>query len=236
MRCISVVMVGILLICTATAAAQTDRHAPLRQSAKRLAAEFAAQPQAPDEPGQPIGKIATALGLVAGGVAMVVLGKPDLTPSRFTPSVVPSLVDLNAYLDPLSRRRGDDHGSYSGVECRGRRTGVVCPADVGAINQLLETNYDNGFVDGYDDGMYDGQVAVVDLLDENGFQVYGGQFVAAKYVQERLKDPQGMRIGGAALIAAGAIAALMWPDSGPVESIAAAPLLGGGWVGATVGF
>ena len=168
------------------------------------------------------------LGLVGGGIAMIVLGKPDLTASQFTASVVPSRVDLDAYLDPSTRTRGDDFGTYRLLQCRGRTSRAVCPAEVGAVNAVLLENYEVGVTDG--------QISVVAILDENGFTVNSGPFVPAQYTKETLKDPQAMRLGGAALIAAGAIAALAWPDSAPVESLDVAPLPGGGWLGATVGF
>ena len=227
---ITVIVVGSL---AAPAAAQ---DAPLRESAKRIAASMQVQPQTSGRGGTPAGKIATALGLVGGGIAMVLLGKPDLTPSHFTPSIVPSRVDLNAYLDPLTHTRGSDYGDHIVARCRGRTSGAICPADVGGVNQWLRDTYQGGYTDGYDDGVYEGQTSLVGILDESGFTVYGGEFIPASYVEEQLKDRQAMRLGGAALIAAGAIAALAWPDSAPVESLDVAPLPGGGWLGATVGF
>lgn len=69
---------------------------PLRESAQRIAASMEFQPQTSARSGTPAGKLATALGLVGGGIAMIILGKPDLTPSRFTPSVVPDRVHLRS--------------------------------------------------------------------------------------------------------------------------------------------
>ena len=226
----------IVIVVASLAAPAAAQDAPLRESAKRIAASMEAQPQTPSRGGTSTGKIATALGLVGGGIAMVLLGKPDLTPSQFTPSVVPGRVDLNAYLDPLNRTRGSDYGDHIVARCRGRTSGVICPADVGGVNQWLRDTYKGGYTDGHDDGVYAGQMSVAQLIDENGFAVYGGAFVPAVYVKEQLNDQEAMRLGGAALIAAGAIAALAWPDSAPVESLDVAPLPGGGWLGATVGF
>ena len=225
-----------VIVVASLAAPAGAQDAPLRESAQRIAASREFQPQTSGRGATPAGKIVTALGLVGGGIAMIILGKPDLAPSQFTPSVVPGRVDLNAYLDPLTRTRGSDYGSHVVARCRGRTSGVICPADVGGVNQWLRDTYQGGYTDGHDDGVYAGQSAVVQVLDENGFTVYGGEFIPASYVKERLEDPQAMRLGGAALMAAGAIAALAWPDSAPVESLDVAPLPGGGWLGATVGF
>ena len=226
----------IIVVVTSLAAPAAAQDAPLQESAKRIAASMEFQPQTSGRGGTPAGKIATALGLVGGGIAMVLLGKPDLEPSRFTPAVVPSRVDLSAYLDPLTHTRGSDYGTHIVAECRGRTSGAICPADVGGLNRWLRETYQGGYTDGYDDGVYEGQASVVQILNENGFTVYGGEFIPASYVKEQLNDRQAMRLGGAALIAAGAIAALAWPDSAPVESLDVAPLPGGGWLGATVGF
>lgn len=246
-----------VIVVASLAAPAAAQDAPLRESAKRIAASMEFQPQTVGRGGTPAGKIATALGLVGGGIAMVFLGKPDLTPSQFTPSVVPGRIDLSAYLGPgtypghsytLTHRRGDDYNTHVVARCRGRTSGVICPADVGGVNEWLRETYEGGYTDGHDDGIHAGMVAghehgwnagqtsVLQIVDENGFTVYEGPFIPASYVREQLEDRQAMRLGGAALLAAGAIAALAWPDSAPVESLDVAPLPGGGWLAATVGF
>ena len=246
-----------VIVVASLAAPAAAQDAPLRESATRIAAAMESQPQTVGRGGTSAGKMATALGLVGGGLAMVFLGKPDLAPSQFTPSVVPGRIDLSAYLGPgtypghsytLTHRRGDDYSTHVVARCRGRTSGVICPADVGGVNEWLRETYRGGYTDGHDDGVHagmvagheqgwtEGQTSVLQIMDENGFTVYEGPFIPASYVRERLEDRQALRLGGAALLAAGAIAALAWPDSAPVESLDVAPLPGGGWLGATVGF
>ncbi len=239
-----IVAIGLVMMLAAPTATAQDRDLPA--SAARLAA--AVEPP-PDAGGgnRPTGRLATGLALVGTGLVMVLAGSPEYVPSRFAPGNMPQRVDLGMYLGAgnypghsyrLAPRRGTAFG-----------TGYACPPSaprcvIGA-SELVE-QYEFGFTDGHDagrhaglaagheDGFAAGQAAAIRIVDANGFVVYDGAFISASYVEETFSDRKAMRYGGAGLIAAGALLALVWPQSR--ELLAVTPLRGGGRIAASLGF
>lgn len=112
---------------------------------------------------------------------------------------------------------------------------------------MLKDNYRDGYTDGVDDGVFgglvvgheqgwrDGQNAVIQIMDANGFVLFDGDFTPASYVKETFRDKAALRIGGVGLAAAGALVALFWPDS-PARNLDLGYMPGGGRVGASFGF
>ncbi len=180
--------------------------------------------------GRSAAKVTTMIVLVGAGIGMALAADPHYVPSRFVPGNAPGRVDLSVYLGSgdypghsyrLTHRRGDDYG-----------TRHVCSAfECGFTDYQLEQQYIFGYKDGYDDGHYEGRVnghrqgwmdgraSAIEILDANGFVVYDGAFTPESYVvQEEFSDRKGMRLGGIALTAAGALIGLLWPDS-PARSL-----------------
>ena len=223
----------------------TGEDRDIRDSAVQLAAAVQLQPNA-GRNRRATTRIVTTLALVGAGVGLVLAGNPAYVPSRFAPGNTPRRVDLSMYLGAgnypghsyrLTPRRGTAFG-----------TGYACPASadrcaIGA-SELVE-QYEFGLTDGHDVGRYEGlvaghedgfaagQAAAIQIIDGNGFVVYEGAFTPASYVKETFSDRKAVRFGGAGLIAAGALLALLWPQAG---STAVTPLPGGARVAASLGF
>ena len=232
-------------------------QSPILESAERLAAEVTLQPSVSGS-GINTGKMITTLALVGAGVGLAALGKPDYVPSNFVPGNYPNRVDLSSYLGAgnypghsyrLTHRRGDQYG-YRWTEvgnCLITFSCLITQSQLDRAARRLIENYDDGYIDGFDDGAFagaifghregwlDGQNAVIQILDANGFVVFDGDFIEASYIKETFSDKAAMRIGGVGLAAAGALIALFWPDS-TARNLDLTPLPGGGRVGVSFGF
>ena len=232
-------------------------QSPILESAERLAAEVTLQPSGGGS-GINRGKMITTLALIGAGVGLAARGKPDYVPSNFVPGNYPNRVDLSSYLGEgnypghsyrLVHQRGDRYGyRWTSVgDCPNRNRCTITQAQLDAAGRQMVENYDNGYIDGFDDGAFvgatfghregwlDGQNSVIQIMDANGFLVFDGDFIPASYSKETFSDKAAMRIGGVGLAAAGALIALFWPDS-PARNLDLTPLPGGGLVGASFGF
>ncbi len=174
--------------------------------------------------GRSAARIATVIALVGAGVGIALAANPDYAPSNFAPGNTPGRVDLSMYLGSgnypghsyrLTHRRGEAYGTrHAGRHSR-----------CGFTDRQLEAQFIAGYKDGYDDGHYEGRVSghregwiagqasTIKILDANGLVVYDGAFTPSSYVKETFSDKKGMRYGGIALTAAGALVGLLWPDS-----------------------
>lgn len=253
-RIVTAVVVGVLAL-PASSAAQGG----LLEDAERLAAGFALQPDPPNSGGQPVTKIITTFALIGAGVGLAAMAKPDYVPSQYVPGNYPNRVDISQYLGAgtypghsyrLVHRRGDQYG-YRWTklgDCPNRVRCSITQSQLDEAGRRMVENYDDGYIDGFDDGAFagavfghqegwiDGQNAAIQIMDANGFVVYDGDFTPASYVQERFSDKAAMRIGGVGLAAAGALVALLWPDSPAAHNLDLTPMPGGGRVGASFGF
>ena len=219
----------------------------LREQAERLASTAQLEPPVQGGGGS-TAKVITTVGLVAAGVGLAAIAKPEYVPSEYVPGNYPNRVDISMYLGAgtypghsyrLNRTRGDGYGRL--LACTGGYQGFC------ATNEMLRENYDRGYIDGVDDGIFaglivgheqgyaQGQRSVIEIIDDKGFVVYDGDFLPASYVKEQFSDKAGLRMAGVGLAAAGAIIALAWPDS-PARNLELTPMRGGGRVGASFSF
>ena len=196
-----------------------------------------------------IAKKAVSLSLILVGAAAVVVGDPDYTPSQFIPGNYPNRVDIRGYLPHgnyaghtyrLQRRRGPRYGHR--WSCRH----PSCPI----TDEQLYDNYINGYTDGYDDGHFAGRVEghregwtqgysrgqadVIRIMNADGLVVYDGPFDPTSYVGETFEEKKHWRHTGVALVLAGAVLNLVWPEgTGRVQG---SILHGGGQIGAAFGW
>lgn len=227
-------------------------------NAERLASEITLQPPSVRQAGGSPMKIITTLAMVGTGIGLTTLAKPDYVPSQYVPGNYPNRVDLSAYLGEgtytghsyrLVHRRGDEYGrGWAGIgNCPNRISCLVTQATLNEAGRRMVANYAYGYTDGYDDGRYEGLVAghaegftagqqsVIQIMDANGFVVYDGVFDPETYVQETFSDKAELRLAGIGLAAAGAVIALVWPDS-PARNLDLGYMPGGARVGASFGF
>ena len=101
MKRLAAVAVLIAMFVVAVPAMAQSENAGILESAERLAAGVALQPDQPNSGGG-AGKIITTLAMIAGGGALAYLGKPDYVPSNFIPGNTPNRIDINSYLGPGS--------------------------------------------------------------------------------------------------------------------------------------
>ena len=200
-------------------------------------------------PPSSIVKKAVSLSLILVGAAAVVVGDPDYTPSQFIPGNYPNRVDIRGYLPHgnyaghtyrLQRRRGPRYGHR--WSCRH----PSCPI----TDEQLYDNYINGYTDGYDDGHFAGRVEghregwtqgysrgqadVIRIMNADGLVVYDGPFDPTSYVGETFEEKKHWRYTGVALVLAGAVLNLVWPEG--TGRIQGSILHGGGQIGAAFGW
>jgi len=258
-RLVTLVAVLSVFVAVPRSAAASDKSAAgIREAAERMAAGVMLQPSDSQGGGINAGKMITTVALIGAGVGLAVLGKPDYVPSQFVPGNYPNRVDISQYLGAgtypghsyrLVHRRGDQYGYRwtSAGSCPNSVRCIISQSQLDELGRRLVANYDDGYIDGFDDGAFagavfghregwtDGQDAVIQIMDANGFVVYDGEFIPASYTKEQFSDKAAMRIGGVGLAAAGALIALFWPDS-PARNLDLTPMPGGGRVGASFGF
>ncbi len=216
------------------------------------------QPEEPEEPEErlvtvgsgpsrpsSVAKKVVSLGLILAGAAAVVVGDPEYTPPQFIPGNYPNRVDIRGYLPHgnyaghtyrLQRRRGPRYGHR--WSCREPSCSIT--------DERLYDNYVNGYTDGYDDGHFAGQVEghregwtqgysrgqadVIRIMNAEGLVVYDGPFDPASYVGETFRDKKQWRHAGVALVVAGAVLNLVWPEG--TRRVHGSLLHGGGHIGA----
>ena len=194
-----------------------------------------------------VAKKVVSLGLILAGAAAVVVGDPDYTPPQFIPGNYPNRVDIRGYLPHgnytghtyrLQRRRGPRYGHR--WSCRNPSCSIT--------DERLYDNYINGYTDGYDDGHFAGRVEghrkgwaqgysrgqadVVRIMNAEGMVIYDGPFDPASYVKETFKDRKQWRHTGVALVVAGAVLNLLWPEG--TRRVQGSLLHGGGQIGAAL--
>ena len=208
-RIVALILV-LLLISPGLAGAQER----ILESAERLAAETTLQ--TPPEFRRSPGRTAVGIAMAAAGAVMMLIDPEQPTqPTTISNEMlvddsVAGLANLTA-LDVIALRRTVG------------TTVLVCePFCIGDIDEAILGSFATGAASGL--------AAATTVIDDNGWQLYQGQFQPFK---ERNK---GLKFGGAALAVAGAAITALWSSVPVARDIRVAPTPGGFAVGSGFGF